>query len=780
MSVWSPRTRIILVGIWSYKMAGREQKIWWNMFILTNQLDFLITYIWEALNQRACKSNQIIIDQHREMFESRLLVGATEKLPGWEKPACSKSVETLWTGQQKDRAVLQSLWSLLRWSHFKKEEVESDWEVSKVCSEIVLKCWNLPRTGRPDILCSVNQLAVEQLRKMFESRISAGATEKLPGWEKSIKHKQQRGFTTWDACSEMHWTMPWTSKQESKAIVQSFKSWFGWSSIQAGGTRISWRIVRSSLFNCLEMLVLGTNWATCFFVFGQQACEICHFLDSGMRTDDRQHWFHTFITQVITGSMVLWETRLSIVDWVYSKPQTLPWRFEIDLGRILCICRKLNIRLHQLDVQATNVRIPQFYRIGYHFVGCLVANGWTTCSWVMGCGDRSVTFIEQYQIANQSSSRKLFEESHIQTQTKGKICWLIVACGLTINPTSSQGESQFYIFEDNYSVIKMIIKGRSPTMRHESRTHRVAEDWLLDTITSEAKIPNQIWWHQKPTRRHVKQRMFHPWWVEPSLSLVEYHECLDFFLQPFQQFSLRSDRKSRVPCQREAKKRLPVKVHEWRNQNLWYRRRGDHSTWYHAARGVRTTLHRILGIWSILGMPMKRKGVEIASGNSLHNAAKSEVGYAQVSRQENAQTAEGNLCMQQLQKQRDQRATSDSNNSGQKSAGCDSDTGVSKHEIHEPSIHDQELPVLTKVGNFSRLLNFLTGSIQNTCVDMGVFSCLRQWQQTEFFGEPGGLQEHELRRNSELTVRQATVTRTSFLYSESISDYTYTAAPWNT
>ena len=38
------------------------------------------------------------------------------------------------------------------------------------------------------------------------------------------------------------------------------------------------------------------------------------------------------------------------------------------------------------------------------------------------------------------------------------------------------------VFEDNEAVIKMIIKGRSPTMRHASRTHRVALDWLFDRI----------------------------------------------------------------------------------------------------------------------------------------------------------------------------------------------------------------------------------------------------------------------------------------------------------
>ena len=53
---------------------------------------------------------------------------------------------------------------------------------------------------------------------------------------------------------------------------------------------------------------------------------------------------------------------------------------------------------------------------------------------------------------------------------------------------SSQGESQWYIFEDNEIVIKMIIKGRSPTMRHVSRTHRVALDRLFDRINSEPQI----------------------------------------------------------------------------------------------------------------------------------------------------------------------------------------------------------------------------------------------------------------------------------------------------
>ena len=58
------------------------------------------------------------------------------------------------------------------------------------------------------------------------------------------------------------------------------------------------------------------------------------------------------------------------------------------------------------------------------------------------------------------------------------------------NVFSSRQEALLYVFEDNEAVIKMIIKGRSPTMRHVSRSHRVALDWLFDRIILDPK--NQI------------------------------------------------------------------------------------------------------------------------------------------------------------------------------------------------------------------------------------------------------------------------------------------------
>ena len=56
------------------------------------------------------------------------------------------------------------------------------------------------------------------------------------------------------------------------------------------------------------------------------------------------------------------------------------------------------------------------------------------------------------------------------------------------NVQSASREALLYVFEDNEAVIKMIMKGRSPTMRHVSRTHRVALDWLFDRVNLDPKI----------------------------------------------------------------------------------------------------------------------------------------------------------------------------------------------------------------------------------------------------------------------------------------------------
>ena len=56
------------------------------------------------------------------------------------------------------------------------------------------------------------------------------------------------------------------------------------------------------------------------------------------------------------------------------------------------------------------------------------------------------------------------------------------------NVKSSQFGAMLYIFEDNEVVIKMIMKGRSPMIKHVSRNHIVALDWFFERINLDPRI----------------------------------------------------------------------------------------------------------------------------------------------------------------------------------------------------------------------------------------------------------------------------------------------------
>ena len=133
----------------------------------------------------------------------------------------------------------------------------------------------------------------------------------------------------------------------------------------------------------------------------------------------------------------------------------------------------------------------------------------------MGCGDRNITFIEQYQTTNQSPQQETFREITIsKPKTKGETEMLITCRMWITSPQkadSSEGESQLYIFENNEAVIKMIIKGRSPKMRHVSRTHRVALDWLFDRINLDlTKIQIKSVDTRNQLADNQTKRKFHP------------------------------------------------------------------------------------------------------------------------------------------------------------------------------------------------------------------------------------------------------------------------------
>ena len=88
------------------------------------------------------------------------------------------------------------------------------------------------------------------------------------------------------------------------------------------------------------------------------------------------------------------------------------------------------------------------------------------------------------------SSRNTTSNKHIKNQTKIPIQHDNLELSnddyVSSNAKSSQFGPMLYIFDDNETVIKMIIKGRSPTMRHASRTPELhLTDCLTESIWNE-------------------------------------------------------------------------------------------------------------------------------------------------------------------------------------------------------------------------------------------------------------------------------------------------------
>ena len=105
------------------------------------------------------------MENYRNMFEFRISAGVTEKLPYSEKLGANMSS---WSYDMEGHAkkcveryceLANKTTQCLDDHQVKEEELGSVGELSKVCSQIVLKCLYLARIGRPDILWSLNKLA---------------------------------------------------------------------------------------------------------------------------------------------------------------------------------------------------------------------------------------------------------------------------------------------------------------------------------------------------------------------------------------------------------------------------------------------------------------------------------------------------------------------------------------------------------------------------------------------------------------------------------------------
>ena len=210
-----------------------------------------------------------------------------------------------------------------------------------------------------------------------------------------------------------------------------------------------------------------------------------------------------------------------------------------------------------------------FNRIRNQFFGCRNKVGRDSRSRFVG-SDRPILHKNTHQ--NDQVQGNLFT-SPTRKKIHGKIVDLNNADVISSNVNYSRKEALLYIFEDNEAVIKMIIKGRSPTVRHVSRTHGVALDWLIDQINLDPKIEIKYINTKNPTCRHSNQRK--------NSHVMNWIICcicsISVISVPFVVLKR---------CWKEHKK-MQVKKESQQNQSRW--RIWSHDT----AWGIRTCLLRL-------------------------------------------------------------------------------------------------------------------------------------------------------------------------------------------
>ena len=85
-----------------------------------------LDHVYLGCTQRECKPNESNIEEYRKMFQSGISAGATEKLPGWEKPH-AKTVAWSYDMEGQSKKCVE------RYCELANEKSEQLYKVSTPC-----------------------------------------------------------------------------------------------------------------------------------------------------------------------------------------------------------------------------------------------------------------------------------------------------------------------------------------------------------------------------------------------------------------------------------------------------------------------------------------------------------------------------------------------------------------------------------------------------------------------------------------------------------------------
>ena len=296
-----------------------------------------------------------------------------------------------------------------------------------------------------------------------------------------------RGPMTWKVMPRNVWNdiVSWQTRRLNDStkyqhhvlttITSKKKNWIPWEIVQKCVLKLFWNACTSHVLEDLIFYGQRTN------LHDQSLNWLKHV------TNDYLVWSPTTIPQVNTNSIATWETLQNNADWLNFESPILQEILRIQNLHQVEHCAWLEvIRLFQSAGCVRNklqCRTVQQNRKSFPWTQDW---GWTVYPHLLYgiCSSQFFTG-NTYQ-----SDQKLWDpytnlvraaphKLQMRKKSHGMIDDLDNVDFILSNVHSSRQEALLYIFEDSEAVIKMITKGRSPTMIHVSRIHRSCSWWVV-------------------------------------------------------------------------------------------------------------------------------------------------------------------------------------------------------------------------------------------------------------------------------------------------------------
>ena len=284
-------------------------------------------------------------------------------------------------------------------------------------------------------------------------------------------------------------TILWVGEQDDSNTLQSINSihWCPW--FQRRRIEIRGRFVKCMHSNCSEMLKLGTCWKTRYSMVSERTCTIDHKMEQNLWQTiisfDLLHpshmWSQTILScgkhcQTIQIGTV---SRLRFCRRSWGFKIYIRWNIVHTFVPISWMCKKQTSVSHN-STESEIISLDAGLRLD----GIPALDLWDLIVEVL----HGNTYQSNQEWGDPCTNLVRAAPHKLQMRKKSHgMIYLDNVNFVSSNLHSSRQEALLKISEDNEAVIKMIIKGRCATMRHVSRTHRVALEWLFDKIYLDPK-----------------------------------------------------------------------------------------------------------------------------------------------------------------------------------------------------------------------------------------------------------------------------------------------------